>query len=78
MSSTYRIIQVKGHYEVYDDSENFVLSGDTYDECHNDLMEMIVLEAENNIRMENIRRAVAIWVIIGLDTISRTDIKVSL
>lgn len=37
---TYDIIMVKGHFEVYDEMGNFVTSGDTYKECHEELMEM--------------------------------------
>ena len=60
MSGTHQIIQVKGHYEAYDEDGNFMLSGDTYEECYNDLIDMIVAEAREEIRMENIREAVAI------------------
>ena len=60
MGGTHKIIQTKGHYEAYDECGNFVLSGDTYEECYNDLIDMIVAEARNNIRMENIREAVAV------------------
>lgn len=45
MDNTHRILQVKGHYEVHDNNGNFVLSGDTWDECYNDLVEMLVAEA---------------------------------
>ena len=58
MSNTHQIIQVKGHYEAYDECGNFVLSGDTWDECYNDLIDIIVAEARGNIRMGNIREAV--------------------
>lgn len=60
MGGTHKIIQVKGHYELYDGSGNFISSGDTYEECYNDLTDMIVSDAKRNIRMENIREAVAI------------------
>jgi hypothetical protein len=30
--SDYYIINIKGHYEAYDLSGNFILSGDTYNE----------------------------------------------
>ena len=59
MGGTHRIIQVKGHYEVYDENGNFVSSGDTWDECYYDLMEMIVADARQNIKKENLREAVA-------------------
>lgn len=60
MSNTHQIIQTEGHYEAYDEYGNFVLSGDTYEECYNDLIDMIVVEAREKIHMENIREAVAV------------------
>ena len=60
MSGTHQIIQTKGHYEAYDEYGHFVLSGDTYEECYNDLIDMIVAEARESIRMENVREAVAV------------------
>ena len=59
MSNTHRIVQVRGHYEVHDSNGNFVLSGDTWDECYNDLIEMLVAEARAENRMENIREKVS-------------------
>lgn len=59
MSGTHQIIQVKGHYEAYDEYGNFILSGDTYEECYNDLIDTIVAEAKE-IHMGNIRKAVAV------------------
>ena len=59
MDNTHRIIQVKGHYEVHDSNGNFVLSGDTWDECCNDLIEMLVAEARTENHMENIREKVS-------------------
>lgn len=50
MNSIYQIMQVKGHYEAYDEYGQFVTSGDTYEECYNDLIDMT----------ENIREAVAV------------------
>ena len=44
MSNTHQIIQTKGHYEAYDEYGNFVLSGDTYEECYNDLIDIIVAD----------------------------------
>lgn len=55
MDNTHRIVPVKGHYEVHDSNGKFVLSGDTYEECYNDLVDMLVVEA----RMENIRERVS-------------------
>ena len=75
MGSTHRIIQVKGHYEIYDNAGKFVSSGDTWDECYNDLLEMLKTEAIHNIRAENIREVVAVWVKIGLDIDHHTDIR---
>lgn len=59
MDNTHRIVQVKGHYEVHDSNGNFVLSGDTWDECYNDLLDMLVAEARTENRMENIREKVS-------------------
>ena len=59
MDNTDRIVQVKGHYEVHDSNGNFVLSGDTWDECYNDLVDMLVAEAKVEIHTENIRKQVA-------------------
>lgn len=59
MDNTHRIVQVKGHYEVHDSNGNFVLSGDTYNECYNDLLEMFVEEARAGIEMENIREGIS-------------------
>ena len=59
MDNTHRIVQVRGHYEVHDSNGNFVLSGDTWDECYNDLVEMLAVEAEAENRMKNIRERVS-------------------
>lgn len=56
MDNTHRIVQVKGHYEVHNSNGNFVLSGDTWDECYNDLVDMLVAETRAEIRTENIRK----------------------
>lgn len=72
MGGTHQIIQIKGHYEAYDEYGNFVLSGDTYEECYNDLIDVIVAEAT-----ENIKKAVAVWVKIGKDTVNHIDTKAS-
>lgn len=55
MDNTHRIVQVRGHYEVHDGNGNFVLSGDTWDECYNDLVDMLVADAST----ENIREKVS-------------------
>ena len=77
MSGTHQIIQVKGHYEAYDEYGNFVSSGDTYEECYNDLIDIIVVKTREKIYRENIREVVAIWVIIGKDIVNHIDIKAS-
>ena len=59
MDNTHRIVQVRGHYEVHDSNGNFVLSGDTWGECYNDLVDMLVAEARAENRMENIRERVS-------------------
>lgn len=59
MDNTHRIVQVRGHYEVHDSNGNFVLSGDTWDECYNDLVDILVAEARTENCMENIRGVVA-------------------
>ena len=59
MDNTHRIVQVKGHYEVQDSNGNFVLSGDTYEECYNDLVDILVASAKAEISMENIREQVS-------------------
>ena len=58
MGSTHRIIQNTGHYELYDDNGKFISSGDTWDECYNDLLEMLKIEAKGSIRAGNIKEAV--------------------
>ena len=58
MDNKHNIIQVRGHYEAYDECGNFIVSGDTYNECYNDLLEMLVEEARAGIEMENIREEV--------------------
>ena len=55
MDNMHRIIPVNGHYEAYNCYGEFVTSGDTYKECEDDLIEMLVEDA----RMEDIREAVS-------------------
>lgn len=55
LNDTHKIEYVNGHWEVKDECGNFVLSGDTWDECYNDLVDMFVAEAKVEIRTENIR-----------------------
>lgn len=78
MDNTHRIVQVRGHYEVHDSNGNFVLSGDTWDECYNDLVDMLVEEAKDEIRMENIREKVSAWANMNTDTKDRISTKVNL
>ena len=59
MDNTHRIVQVRGYYEVHDSNGNFVLSGDTWNECYNDMVEMLVEEARAGIEMENIREGMS-------------------
>ena len=59
MDNTHRIVQVKGHYEVHDSNGNFVLSGDSWDECYNDLVDMLIAETRTENHTENIRGVVA-------------------
>lgn len=55
MDNTHRIIRVNGHYEAYNSYGEFVVSGDTYKECENGLINMLVEDA----KMENIREKVS-------------------
>ena len=59
MSDTHKIEYVNGHWEVKDEYGNFVLSGDTWDECYNDLVNLLVAEAKSEICMGNIREKVS-------------------
>lgn len=61
-------------YEAYNSFGEFVTSGDTYKECEDDLIEMLVEDA----RMGNIREKVSAWVNIRIDTRDRINIKVNL
>ena len=56
MDNTHRIVRVKGHYEAYDSDGNFVLSGDTWDECEKELIEILVSEANNSLYINNGKR----------------------
>ena len=40
MTNFYNIIAVNGHYEVYNAFNDFILSGDTYAECEQDIKEL--------------------------------------
>ena len=67
MDNTHRIVRVKGHYEAYDSDGNFVVSGDTWDECEKELIEILVSEANNSLYINNEKR-VAVWAIGLSDT----------
>lgn len=41
MKNIYEIIAKNGHYEVYNEKNEFILSGDTYSECEQDLDELL-------------------------------------
>lgn len=41
MTNIYTIIAKNGHYEVYNDRNEFILSGDTYAECEQDIGELL-------------------------------------
>ena len=53
MDNMHRVVQVKGHYEVHDSNGKFILSGDTWGECYNDLVKLLVAKAEVIINSEN-------------------------
>lgn len=74
MDNTHRIIQVNGHYEAYNSFGEFVTSGDTYKECYDDLIEMIVEDT----RTENIRERVSAWANMNIDTKDHINTRVSL
>ena len=74
MDNTHRIIAVNGHYEAYNSFGGFVTSGDTYKECENDLIEMLVEDS----RMGNIREKVSAWVNMNIDTKDHINTKVNL
>lgn len=59
MDNTHRIVHAKDHYEVHDNNGNFVLSGDTWDECYNDLVDMLAAEARAEIHTGNIREGMS-------------------
>lgn len=44
MKNFYNIIAVNGHYEVYNATNEFILSGDTYAECEHDIEELAVID----------------------------------
>lgn len=59
LNDTHKIEHVNGHWEVKDECGNFVLSGDTWNECYDDLVDMLVAETRAEIRTENIREGVS-------------------
>ena len=56
MDNKHNIIQVRGHYEAYDSNGNFIISGDTWDECEKELIEILVSEANNSLYINNEKR----------------------
>lgn len=60
MINTHKIIPNKGHYEIYDDKGNFVSSGDTWEECYNDLLAMFAPDIRGIVEMEKFKEAVAV------------------
>lgn len=74
MDNTHRIIPANGHYEAYNSYGEFVTSGDTYKECEDDLIEMLIADA----KMENIREQVPAWVNTNTDIKDHINTKVSL
>ena len=74
MDNTHRIIPVNGHYEAYNSLGEFVVSGDTYKECEDDLIKMLVVDAS----MENIREQVSAWANMNIDTKDHISIRVNL
>lgn len=59
MTNTHNIIHAGAHYEAIDEYGNFVCSGDTWDECYDELVDILVSEARAKLHMENIRGAVS-------------------
>lgn len=46
MDKTYQIKSVYGHYEAYDKYGKFMASGDTREECEQDLLDIIFSESK--------------------------------
>lgn len=60
MSDRHDIKYVDGHYEAYDRySGDFIVSGDTFEECFDELFKMLVEDAKREISLESKREAVA-------------------
>lgn len=49
MDKTYQIKSVYGHCEAYDKYGKFMASGDTYEECEQDLINVIFSEARGDL-----------------------------
>ena len=45
MDKTYKIKFIYGHYEAYDKYGKFMASGDTIEECEQELLDIILSEA---------------------------------
>lgn len=50
MENTYKIIPVNSHYEAFNASGQFVVSGDTREECEQELLGIIFSEAQKSDR----------------------------
>ncbi len=40
MEENYTTVRINGHFEVYNENDEFILSGDSYHECENELREL--------------------------------------
>ncbi len=60
MSDRHDIKYVDGHYEARDGySGDFMVSGDTFEECRDELIKMLVEDARREIHVESSKEAVA-------------------
>lgn len=49
MDKTYKIKFIHGHYEAYSSNGKFISSGDTREECEQDLINIIFSEARGDL-----------------------------
>ena len=40
LEENYTTVRINGHFEVYNENDEFILSGDSYHECENELREL--------------------------------------
>ena len=40
LEEKYTTVHINGHFEVYNENDEFILSGDSYHECENELREL--------------------------------------